>query len=234
MLYNSLEGDHMTDIRHRLFALQDEKYRDFQAKLMPTVDKNKIIGVRTPALRALAKELRGSDGAENFLLILPHRYYEEDNLHAFLIEYIKDFDTCVDALDAFLPFVDNWATCDSMNPKCLISQPKKLLEHTEKWLCSTHTYTIRYGIGVLMRHFLDNRFELRFAQRVAAIRSDEYYVNMMRAWYFSTALAKQYDAVLPFIENCVLDAWTHAKAIQKACESYRITPEQKEYLRKLK
>ncbi len=224
----------MTDIQSRLFALQDEKYGDFQAKLMPTVDKRKIIGVRTPALRALAKELRGSAAAEEFLLALPHRYYEEDNLHAFLIEYIKDFDTCIAALDRFLPFVDNWATCDSMNPKCLQSHPEKLLKKVELWLCSNHTYTIRYGIGVLMRYFLDKRFDANFARRVAAVKSDEYYVNMMRAWYFATALAKQYEQILPFIENRALDNWTHAKAIQKAIESYRITPAQKEYLRKLK
>ncbi len=224
----------MSKIQDRLFSMQDIFYRDFQAKLMPTMDKNRIIGVRTPDLRKYAKELSASAYAEEFLHSLPHKYYEEDNLHAFLLEYIKDFDPCIIALDNFLPYVDNWATCDGMNPKVLSRQPEKLLGLTEKWLCSDHTYTIRYGIGVLMRYFLDDRFEPSIARRVADIKSQEYYVNMMRAWYFATALAKQYDSVLPFIENRLLDPWTHRKAIQKAVESYRITPAQKEYLKSLR
>ena len=224
----------MSKIQDKLFSMQDIFYRDFQAKLMPTMDKNRIIGVRTPDLRKYAKELSASAQAEEFLHSLPHKYYEEDNLHAFLLEYIKDFDPCINALEDFLPYVDNWATCDGMNPKVLSSQPEKLLGLTEKWLCSDHTYTIRYGIGVLMRYFLDDRFEPSIARRVADIKSQEYYVNMMRAWYFATALAKQYDSVLPFIENRLLDPWTHRKAIQKAVESYRITPAQKEYLKSLR
>lgn len=224
----------MKAIQTRLFALQDQKYRDFQAKLMPTVNKNKIIGVRTPALRSFAKTLLKSAQAEEFLRALPHTYYEEDNLHGFLIEYIKDFDQCISALDRFLPFVDNWATCDGTNPKCLSKEPEKLLIKAMEWIGSNHTYTIRYGIGVLMRHFLDERFDISLAYGVARVQRDEYYVNMMRAWYFATALAKQYDQILPLIENRALDDWTHSKTIQKAIESYRITPEQKEYLRKLK
>ena len=224
----------MTQIQDNLFKMQDLKYRDFQAKLMPTVDKNRIIGVRTPLLRQYAKALSTSPLAPRFLASLPHSYYEEDNLHAFLIEYIRDFDPCITALDKFLPYVDNWATCDGMNPRVLATQPTSLLAHTEKWLRSNHTYTIRFGILSLMRYFLDDGFDVKYAQRVADVCSSEYYVNMMRAWYFATALAKQYDAILPFIENHSLDKWTHAKAIQKACESYRITPQQKEYLKSLK
>jgi 3-methyladenine DNA glycosylase AlkD len=201
---------------------------------MPTVDKNKIIGVRTPELRKYTKEIRATTAAEEFLHSLPHKYYEEDNLHAFLLEYIGDFNLCIASLDRFLPYVDNWATCDGMNPKILTKYPDKLLEKTEDWLCSPHTYTVRYGIGVLMRYFLEEGFDLHLAQRVANVKSEEYYVNMMRAWYFATALAKQYDAALPWLEECRLDPWTHNKTIQKAVESYRVSPEQKEYLRTLR
>ena len=219
-------------IRAHLFEMQDVQYRDFHSRIMPTVDAGRIIGVRVPALRAYARELRNSPEAAAFLLDLPHCFYEEDNLHAFLIEGIRDYDACLAALNAFLPYVDNWATCDMMSPKVLKKDLSRTLAQARIWMRSDHTYTIRYGIGTLMRFFLDGEFDPVHLEWVANLRSEEYYVKMMAAWYFATALAKQYDAALPYIENCRLDDWTHNKAIQKAAESYRITPEQKEYLKK--
>lgn len=224
----------MSDITEKLFQLQDEKYKEFQCKLMPTVNPDKVIGVRTPQLRKLSKELYKDGRAEELMKNLPHRYYEEDNLHAAFIERISDFDTCIAELDRFLPFVDNWATCDMMNPKVLKAEPEKLLKKAYEWMESKDTYTVRYGIGVLMRHFLSENFDVRYPQRVAEIRSDEYYVNMMVAWYFATALAFQYEAIVPFFEKRVLPDWTHKKALQKAIESYRITDGQKAYLKKLR
>lgn len=221
-------------IRERLFSLSDPSYGDFQSALMPSVPREKIIGVRTPVLRKYAAELAKTPLAAEFLRALPHKYYEEDNLHAFLLEKIKDFDKVIAELDAFLPFVDNWATCDCMNPKALARDKARLAEKAEEWLSSAHTYTIRYGIGTLMRHFLDEDFDVCFLQRVAGIKSEEYYVNMMSAWYFATALAKQYESTLPFLLEKRLCPWVHNKTIQKACESLRITKEQKEFLKTLK
>lgn len=218
----------------RLFSMQDLSYKTFQCALMPTVDPNTVIGVRTPVLRRYAKELAGSDEAMEFMLSLPHAYYEENNLHAFLIEQIGDFEETVAALERFLPYVDNWATCDSMSPKTFAKKPEDLLPKIEKWLRSEKTYTVRYAIGLLMRYFLDDRFCLTYAERVASIQSDEYYVNMMIAWYFTTALAKQYDAILPFLTERRLSGWIHNKTIQKAVESYRITDEQKQILHTLR
>ncbi len=226
----------MTDtekyVRDQLFALQDLKYRNFHSRLMPTVDKELVIGVRTPELRKFAKEFAKTDMAEDFLNTLPHKYYEENNLHAFLLCEIKDFALLIARLNEFLPFVDNWATCDMMRPKIFAKGKEKLLPEIKKWMQSTEPYTVRFGIEMLMIHFLDDSFDASFAQRVAEIRSDEYYVKMMQAWYFATALAFQYESVLPFIENKSLDEWTHNKAIQKAVESYRITDEQKTYLKR--
>lgn len=224
----------ITMITEKLFFLQDLKYKDFQCKLMPTVDPDSVIGVRTPALRTLAKELYGTREAAEFFSALPHTYYEENNLHAFLIERIKDFDACITALDAFLPYVDNWATCDSMRPGCFKKNTEKLLPYIERWLTSSHTYTVRFAIEALMIYYLDEHFDGSYPRRIAAITSDEYYINMMIAWYFATALAKRWDDIIPFIEGKCLPVWVHNKAIQKACESYRITAEQKEYLRTLK
>lgn len=224
----------MTQIKRRLFSMQDEKYRAFQCRLMPTVDPQRVIGVRTPLLRNFAKALRGTAEGEAFLRSLPHRYYEEDNLHGFIIAAMKDFDACIAALDAFLPYVDNWATCDGTSPKVFKGRLNALLPHIRRWLESGHTYTMRFGIKMLMDHGLDADFDPVYPDTVAAVKSSEYYVNMMRAWYFATALAKQYEAVLPYIKENRLDTWTHNKAIQKAIESYRITAEQKEYLRALK
>ncbi|MBQ5591566.1 MAG: DNA alkylation repair protein [Clostridia bacterium] len=221
-------------VRDRLSGMQDLKYRDFHSRLMPTVEKELVIGVRTPELRKFAKEFSKTDMAEVFLSVLPHKYYEENNLHAFLICEIKDFDRLITRLNEFLPFVDNWATCDMMRPKIFSKNKEKLLPEIEKWMSSEQPYTVRFGIEMLMIHFLDDSFDIDFPQRVAKIRSDMYYVRMMQAWYFATALAHQYEQILPFIENNVLDEWTHNKAIQKAVESYRVTAEQKEYLKKLK
>lgn len=221
-------------IRERLFELQDEKYRDFQQGLIPTVERKEFIGIRTPALRKLAKELYKAGDLDEFFNDLPHKYFDENQLHAFAISEIKDFDECMKALEEFLPFVDNWATCDQMSPKVFKKNKKELFLHIKKWLGSDHTYTVRFGIGMLMQHFLDEDFDLSYPEMVAEIRSDEYYINMMIAWYFATALAKQYESILPFIEEKRLSPWTHNKAIQKSVESYRITDEQKTYLRRLK
>ena len=221
-------------IRERLFELQDEKYRDFQQGLIPTVEQKEFIGIRTPALRKLAKELYKAGELDEFFNDLPHKYFDENQLHAFAISEIKDFDECMKALEEFLPFVDNWATSDQMSPKVFKKNKEELFSHIKKWLQSDHTYTVRFGIGMLMQHFLDEDFDLSYPEMVAGIRSDEYYINMMIAWYFATALAKQYESILPFIEEKRLSPWTHNKAIQKSVESYRITDEQKTYLRRLK
>lgn len=224
----------ITNVQTRLFELQDLKYRDFHAKLMPTVNKEKIIGVRTPALRVFAKKYGKTDEAKEYLQILPHQYYEENNLHGLLIEQIKDYDTCLEELERFLPYIDNWATCDMLAVKVVKKHLDTFIDEIYQWMESDYTYTIRFGISMLMRYYLEDTFQMEYPDKVAQIRSEEYYVNMMCAWYFATALAKQYDKILPFIEKQKLDVWTHNKTIQKAIESYRITPEQKEYLRGLK
>lgn len=221
-------------IRERLFALQDTSYGDFQAALMPTVSRERIIGVRTPALRSLAKEIAKSPLREGFLRSLPHKYYEEDNLHALLLEREGDVSSLFTALDGFLPFVDNWATCDMLSPKVFYKKPDELIFKAYEWMKSGHTYTVRFGIGVLMRHYLDGDFQSEYADAVAFCCCDDYYVNMMVAWYFATALAKQYDAILPYLQERKLSAWCHNKTISKAIDSYRITPEQKDFLRALR
>ena len=224
----------MTEIQQRLFALQDAGYRDFHAALMPTVDKALVIGVRMPALRALAKELKGTELAADFMAALPHKYYEENNLHAALIGHIRDFDACMAAVERFLPYVDNWATCDMMNPRALAKDKAALLERIRLWLQSGHTYTVRFGMGMLMNHFLEEDFREEYPALVASVRSEEYYVRMMQAWYFATALAKQYEAAVTYLEQRRLGAWVHNKTIQKARESFRVSQEQKEYLKSLK
>ena len=218
-------------IRQTLLSMAEPEYGEFSAKLMPTVDRAAVIGIRVPLLRKYAKSLTDYG---DFLADLPHKYFEENNLHGFLLERERDFDRCIEKLDAFLPYVDNWATCDSMKPKVLKGRPEQLLPHILRWLKSDHVYTVRYAINLLMSYYLDEDFQKSYLQLVADIRSEEYYINMMRAWYFATALAKQYEATMPYIETAVLDKWTHNKAIQKAVESYRITKEQKEYLKTLK
>lgn len=222
------------EIRKELFALQDEKYRAFQVKLFPTLDPDTIIGVRTPDLRGYAKKLLKEEGISSFLSDLPHKYFDENQLHAFIVSEMKDYGRCIEEVSCFLPYVDNWATCDQMSPKVFKKHLPELLECIREWIGSGKTYTIRFAVGMLLEHYLDDAFDLKYPEIVASIRSSEYYVNMMIAWYFATALAKQYEAILPFIEGRKLDAWTHNKAIQKAIESYRITPEQKEYLKTLK
>ena len=222
------------EIRKELFALQDTKYRDFQTRLIPTVDPDTVIGVRTPELRKYAKQLIKSEDIEEFLTHLPHQYFDENQLHAFILSEMKDYSECVDKVDRFLPFLDNWATCDQMSPKVFKKHRQKLLKEIKRWIRSEETYTIRFGIGMLMEHFLDEDFDPAYPEMVAKIRSDEYYVNMMVAWYFATALAKQYKTVISYIEDQRLDVWTHNKAIQKSVESNRITPEQKMYLKSLK
>jgi 3-methyladenine DNA glycosylase AlkD len=224
----------MSSITEQLFALQDLEYKQFHSKLMPTIDPDVIIGVRTPNLREIAKQLASSTDIELFLQQLPHHYYEENNLHGFLIESIKDFDACISALNKFLPYVDNWATCDMMAPKVLKKDLPKLYEWVKVWIASGKTYTIRFGVNMLMKYFLEESFLQEYPELVASIDSEEYYVKMVVAWYFATALAKQYDAVLPYLTEHRLDVWTHNKTIQKAVESYRISPEQKCYLKTLK
>lgn len=222
------------EIRQSLFDLQDIKYRDFQVKLIPGKDTDMMIGVRTPELRKLAKQMLKREDIGEFLQDLPHRYFDEDQLHAFIVSGIKEYGKCMEELMRFLPFVDNWATCDQMSPGVFKKHKPELLTQIREWLGSEHTYTVRFGIGMLMQHFLDDDFDPAYPELVAGVRSEEYYINMMTAWYFATALAKQYDAALPFIEGRRLDPWTHNKTIQKAVESYRISDEQKEYLRSLK
>lgn len=222
------------EIKAELFKLQDTEYRDFQSKLIPTVGVEYFIGVRTPELRKLAKTFAKRPDVDEFLQQLPHDYFDENQLHAFILSEMKDYEKCVEKLQKFLPYVNNWATCDQMSPKIFKKHKSELLPIIDQWIASGETYTIRFGIGMLMEHFLDEDFDLAYPEKVAAVRSEEYYVNMMIAWYFATALAKQYDAILPFIENKKLDTWCHNKAIQKSVESYRITPEQKEYLKSLK
>ena len=224
----------MTDIQARLFSIQDKVYQAFSAKLNPTVDPDTIIGIRIPALRALAKELKGSDEAQKFLSVLPHEYFEEYLLHAFLIGYEKDFDKGLLATERLLPYLNSWALTDSFRIKAFDKAPEKLLPHIEKWLKDDHPYTVRFGILCLMNYFLNDRFATRYPDMVAAVHSEEYYVRMMQAWYFATALAKPYDAVLPYLTGRRLEPWVHNKTIQKAVESYRITAEQKAYLRTLK
>ncbi|WP_026669332.1 DNA alkylation repair protein [Butyrivibrio sp. AE3006] len=222
------------EIREELFKHQDIKYRDFQVKLIPGTDPDDMIGVRTPELRKLAKQYAKADGIDEFLDDLPHKYFDENQLQAFIISGMKDYDLCMEKLCQFLPYVDNWATCDQMSPKIFKKHKEELLKKIDEWIVSDKTYTVRFAIGMLMEHFLDDDFDMKYPEMVAKVRSDEYYINMMIAWYFATALAKQYDSIIPFIENKKLDVWTHNKAIQKSIESYRITPEQKEYLKSLK
>ena len=215
-------GDLEQKVHKQLMAMQDLKYRDF------------VIGVRTPELRKFAKEFSKKPDVDEFLKILPHKYYEENNLHGFLIETIKDYDRVITELDAFLPYVDNWATCDLMRPKIFQKHLEELLGKIKEWINDDHTYTIRFGIEMLMSFYLDEQFCPEFLELVSYVQSEEYYVNMMVAWYFATALAKQYDDTLPYIEQHRLSKWTHNKAIQKAVESYRISDGQKTYLRTLK
>ena len=225
--------DIFSDIQENLIKNQDKAYGEFQSKLIPTISPDTVIGVRTPVLRKLAKELAKREDIDTFLSSLPHSCFEDNQLHAFILSLDKDYAHCMTGLIQFLPFVDNWATCDQMSPKVFKKHLPELVPHIEEWLKSEHTYTIRFGIGMLMEHYLDDVFEARYPEMVAGVRSEEYYVNMMIAWYFATALAKQYDAALPYLTEHRLEKWTHNKTIQKAVESNRIMKEQKEYLKTL-
>ena len=222
------------DIKEKLLEQADKEYADFQSKLLPEIPRSSVLGIRVPQVRKIAGEYRGSKVAAAFMEELPHEYYDENMLHAALISEIKNYDECVGRIDRFLPFVDNWAVDDTMNPKVLSKNKDKLLIKIGEWISSDKVYTCRFGIRMLMCHFLDEDFKPEYPERVAAVRSDEYYVNMMIAWYFATALAKQWEATIPFIEMRKLDLWTHNKAIQKARESFRVTDEHKEYLKSLK
>lgn len=228
------QGQAVAKTQIQLFSLQDQPFKDFQAKLIPTLPRDQIIGIRAPVLRKFSKEFSQREEAPLFLEALPHRYFEENCLHLLLIGQIKEFQPCLEALETFLPYIDNWATCDLLCPACFAKHKEELLPHIYNWLLSEKPYVARYGVGVLMRLYLDQDFQPQLLQRVSVIRSQEYYLNMMIAWYFATALAKQWDAALPYLTGHVLDPWTHNKTIQKALESYRLTDQQKDQLRALR
>ncbi len=221
-------------IQETLFSMQDIEYRDFQVKLIPDCTSEKMIGVRTPLLRSLAVKLLKENDLSLLSETLPHLYFDENQLHAFLIAEMKDYDRVLAELERFLPFVDNWATCDQLSPKIFRKHPTELIGEIRRWMASKHTYTVRFGIGMLIQHYLGVHFQPEYLGWVAAVQREEYYINMMRAWYFATALAKQYDAAIPVIEKQQLDVWTHNKTIQKARESFRVSSEHKEYLKSLK
>lgn len=223
----------MNQIQKLLFEQQDQTYQAFQSKLIPEIAPETVIGVRTPILRKMAKEFEASQRDE-FLSELPHTYFEENQLHGFILSELKSFEECVDKLEKFLPYVDNWATCDQTSPKVFKKNKEKLLRYIQKWLKSSHTYTVRFGIGMLMQHFLEEDFQPEYLQMVTSVYSEEYYINMEIAWYMATALAKQWDAAIPYLEESVMEKWTHNKTISKAVDSYRITKEQKDYLRTLR
>lgn len=224
----------MTDIQKKLFELQDIKYKDFHTKLIPQINSETVIGVRTPLIRFLIKNLTSSE-IQNFLNSkMPHKYYEENNLHALLINNIKDYDSCITELERFLPYLDNWATCDSLRPLAFKKNKEKLIDNIDNWLESNDVYTVRFGIEMLMVHFLDDDFKHEYLLKVSKIKSDQYYIKMMIAWYFATALAKQYEYAVKFIENTTLEKWIHNKTIQKATESFRLTRGQKVHLKSLK
>lgn len=226
----------MTEIQNRLFALQDVEYAKFQSKLTPGIDPQSFIGVRVPDCRELGRELRKHepDIVADFFTATPHEYYDENILHGILISEIRDFDSCIKALEAFLPYVDNWAVCDILSPKCFRKNRKELLPLIDFWMNDSREYIVRFGIEMLMSHYLDEDFRPEYLEKVASVRSDRYYINMMIAWYFATALAKQWDSAVPYLESKKLDIWVHNKTIQKARESYRITDGQKTYLSGLK
>ncbi len=221
-------------IFERLSACGSEKYRDFQSKLVPNIPKETILGVRTPDMRKIAKDIKGTEEAKVFLTQLPHQYYEENLVHFFLISAIRDFDECVNAVELFLPYVNCWPVCDQSSPKVFTKNHDKLLPFIKKWIDSDHVYTVRFGIRMLMNEFLGEDFRPEYPEWVAKIKREDYYVKMMVAWYFATALAKRYDESVVFIEERRLEPWTHRKAIQKAIESFRVSAEHKEYLKTLR
>ncbi|MBR3588874.1 MAG: DNA alkylation repair protein [Clostridia bacterium] len=224
----------MTEIQKKLFSLQDEKYKNFNSKLIPNIPLEKQIGVRIPDIRRLAKEIKNTEEADGFLMSLPHEYFEENNLHGYLLEYINNFDTAIEMTEKFLPFIDNWATCDTMSVKVFKQNIPALYKKIKAWLKSEETYTIRFAVNMLMKYFLDENFSEEVLTLVAEIQNKEYYVNMVRAWFFATAMAKQREATLPYLTERKLDKWTHNKTIQKCRESYRISDSDKELLKEMK
>lgn len=222
------------DVLKTLYTAADTVYRDFNSSLIPTVNRENFIGIRTPFLRKMAKDMVKSGVANDFILHLPHKYFEENQLHAFIISDIKDFDVAIGAVSRFLPYIDNWATCDQMSPCAFKKSPDALLKYIYKWIKFGDVYSVRFAILCLMRYFLDDNFDTKYADMVAAIDSKEYYINMMRAWYFATALAKHFDLVVPYLQDTRIDDWTRRRAIQKALESYRVDASHKEILRKLR
>lgn len=224
----------MTSLQEKLFALQDKQYAAFQAKLTPTVPADCFIGIRVPVLRKFAKQFTEEAEYVDFIAQLPHKFYDENMLHGLLISEEKNYNECIRLIDEFLPYVDNWAVCDIMSPKILAKHKNELLGKIKHWSKSPHIYTCRFGIKMLMSHYLDKDFKAELLEIPTSVRSDEYYIKMMVAWFFATALAKQWDATIPYIEQKRLAPWTHNKTIQKAIESYRISDEQKLYLRTLK
>lgn len=221
-------------IREKLMAMQDTDYREFMMKLIPTVNPETVIGIRTPELKKYAKAIEGTGEARAFMNDLPHKYFEENNLHAFLIANIREMDVCMAETEKFLPFMDNWATCDGLRPAVVKKHPEKLMPYIRRWMHSDHPYTVRFAVEMLMLHFLDDHFQVEYPEMAAAVRSEEYYVKMMIAWYFAEALAKQWDAALPYMQENRLPAWTHNKAIRKAVESFRIPDDRKAYLKNLR
>ena len=217
-----------------LLKYKDDKYKDFQSKLVPNISKDTIIGIRTPDLRNIAKELFKSDERESFLNNLPHKYYEENLIHFFMISMIKDFDECIKEVEKFLPYVDCWPVSDQASPKVFKKHHKELLPYVKKWIKSNHIYTSRFGIRILMNEYLGDDYKKEYLELVASVKSDEYYLKMMVAWYFATALAKKYDETISYFEEHKLSDWIHRKAIQKAIESFRVSDSHKEYLRKIK
>ena len=223
----------MTELQQQLFILQDEKYREFHAKLIPNVDKQTIIGVRVPVLRKLAMEFYEKTVAV-FLQKLPHKYYEENQLHAILLSGLKDYGQCLAEIQRFLPYVDNWATCDLLRPKVFVKYHEKLIKEIPVWLRSDKTYTVRFGIEMLLVHFLEDDFQKKYLDWVVNVKNEDYYVRMMQAWFFAETAVKQYESVLPYFEKRKLEEWTHNKAIQKVQESYRISQERKNCIKSLK
>lgn len=221
----------MNQILDKLFSLQDNQYASFQLKLIPGIKEDSVIGVRIPLLRDFAKQLVKDPAHEEFLKTLPHSYYDENILHGLLVSQIKDFDLCIACIESFLPYIDNWAVCDTISPKIFGRNREQLLHYIYKWIESKHVYTCRFGLRMLMNHFLDEDFRPEYLQVAASVRGEDYYIKMMVAWFFATALAKQWEATIPFIEQNKLEKWIHLKTIQKACESFRITPAQKQYLK---
>lgn len=222
------------EIKTELFKMQDIDYKKLHSKLIPTIEQERIIGVRTPVLRKFSNTIYKNKDIDIFLNSLPHFFYEENNLHAFCIEKEKDYNNCIDRINEFLPYVDNWATCDMMSPPIFAEHKNELIHQIKKWICSTDTYTVRFGLKCLMSHYLYKDFKTEYLKIAAEIKSDKYYIKMMIAWFFATALAKQYDETIPYIENKMLDVWTHNKTIRKSIESFRISKEQKDYLKTLK